>query len=423
MSIQQLRDPKNKDLVFKVQKKKDEIKNNNNENKVIKVDPEKFKKELPKEEIEGIKEPTLVGLQAKYNEKGIGLNNIGSTCYMNSTLQCLSNIGPLTRYFLRKKNRPNFEKQKNDKNIKDKISPYYADVLYHLWDEKYKSSGFSPYEFKQKLGELNPLFAGFAAGDSKDLYNFLIMKIHEELNEKNTNLDKTNHKQNSNIQINQTNQQEMLYNFWDNFTKNYNSRISTIFYGCTKNQMVCQNCGIITFNFELYFFLIFPLEKIRIFKSMFYGTNVNSVNIYESLTEEQTPTLLDGYCNYCKRNSSLLQRTTLYTIPNYLVIILNRGRGNEFNVGYNIDEFIDLSNFVEYKYDVAQFYLNGVIVHLGPSGESGHFIAYCSSPIDHKWYCYNDSIVTLCEQQNIAGLIAQKGTPYILFYKKCIPKN
>ena len=54
------------------------------------------------------------------------------------------------------------------------------------------------------------------------------MKIHEELNEKNTNLDKTNNNQNSNIQINQTNQQEMLYNFWDNFTKNYNSRISTI---------------------------------------------------------------------------------------------------------------------------------------------------------------------------------------------------
>ena len=28
-----------------------------------------------------------------------GLNNIGATCYMNATLQCLSNIKPLTEFF------------------------------------------------------------------------------------------------------------------------------------------------------------------------------------------------------------------------------------------------------------------------------------------------------------------------------------
>ena len=30
----------------------------------------------------------------------IGLNNIGATCYMNATLQCLSNTKKLTEYFL-----------------------------------------------------------------------------------------------------------------------------------------------------------------------------------------------------------------------------------------------------------------------------------------------------------------------------------
>ena len=414
MTIEKLRDPNNKDIEFRVQKVKNKNINNNNESKIIRVNPEEYKKSLPKQEIEGVKEVTYVGL-VKLNEKGLGLNNIGSTCYMNSTLQCLSNTGSLTRYFLKKENRSNFEKQKNDKNIKDKISPYYADVIYHLWDAKNKSSSFSPYEFKQKLGELNPLFAPSAAGDSKDLLNYLIMQMHEELN-----VSKTDKIENQNdIRINQTNEQEVLKGFYDNFTKNYNSKISNIFYGCTKSQMICQNCGIITYNFELYFFLIFPLEKIKTFKSLFYGINVNSVNIFECLTEEQMPALLEGYCNYCKRNSNLQQKTSLYTLPNYLIIILNRGRGNEFNVGYHIDEYIDLANFVEFRNDIAQFYLNGVIVHLGPSGESGHFIAYCCSPIDHKWYCYNDSIVTFCEKQNIAEQIGAKGTPYILFYQKC----
>ena len=419
MTIEKLRDPNNKDIVFKVQKIIKEDNSLNKENKIIKVNPEEFKKTLPKQEIEGVKEVTYVGL-VKLNEKGIGLNNIGSTCYMNSTLQCLSNVGPLTRYFLKRENRANFEKQKNNKNIKDKISPYYADLINHLWDEKYKSTGFSPYEFKQKLGELNPLFAQFAAGDSKDLLNYLIMQMHEELN-----ILKNNSKTESqnNIRINQTNEKEILQSFYNNFTENYNSKISNIFYGCTKSQMICQNCGIITYNFELYFFLIFPLEKVRVFKSLFCGMNINSVNIFECLTEEKMPALLDGYCNYCKRNSYLQQKTTLYTLPNFLIIILNRGKGNEFNVGYQIDEYIDLINFVEFKNDIAQFYLNGVIVHLGPSGESGHFIAYCCSPIDHKWYLYNDSIVTFCEKQNIAEQISSKGTPYILFYKKCINKN
>ena len=51
---------------------------------------------------------------------------------------------------------------------------------------------------------------------------------------------------------------------------------------------------IVTYNFELYFFLIFPLEKERIFKSLFCGMNVNSVNIFDCLTKEKMPVLLDG---------------------------------------------------------------------------------------------------------------------------------
>ena len=118
-----------------------------------------------------------------------------------------------------------------------------------------------------------------------------------------------------------------------------------------------------------------------------------------------------------------MQISNYYTLPHYLIIILNRGTGNMYKVGFYIEEFIYLQNFAEYDKNNNSYYLNGVIVHLGPSGESGHFIAYCVSPIDHKWYLYNDSIVTLCDQTNIGQQINQKGIPYILFYKKCIKGN
>ena len=47
---------------------------------------------------------------------------------------------------------------------------------------------------------------------------------------------------------------------------------------------------------------------------------------------------------------------------------------------------------------------------------SGHFIAYCKSPNDRKWYCYNDAQVTQCA--NAENVINSSGIPYVLFYQK-----
>jgi len=107
----------------------------------------------------------------------------------------------------------------------------------------------------------------------------------------------------------------------------------------------------------------------------------------------------------------------IYISPTVLILILNRGKGNIYNVKLLFDEIIDLTEFV-LKKDKSKIIYNlyGVITHIGQSGPNAHFIASCKSPIDNKWYRYNDSIVNIIE--NIQKEIIDFGTPYILFYHK-----
>ena len=99
-------------------------------------------------------------------------------------------------------------------------------------------------------------------------------------------------------------------------------------------------------------------------------------------------------------------------MPNYLIIILNRGKGNIFNCNVQIPEIFCPSNYVQNEKN-KYFKLIGVVSHFGESGMGGHFIAFCKHNIDGKWRCYNDSIVTECQNDYL-----KKGTPYILFYQK-----
>ena len=59
-----------------------------------------------------------------------------------------------------------------------------------------------------------------------------------------------------------------------------------------------------------------------------------------------------------------------------------------------------------------------VLTHLGPSGMAGHFIAFCKSPVDQNWYCYNDASVSQCGDPRYQNNDEIEGIPYVLFYQK-----
>ena len=97
------------------------------------------------------------------------------------------------------------------------------------------------------------------------------------------------------------------------------------------------------------------------------------------------------------------------------MLIFNRGKGIQFNIKINFPEYLDSNGITINQCGIYQLY--GVVKYFGDNSSSGHFTAYCRSPIDNFWYFYNDAIVTsLMEQEKYK--IQENGLTYILFYKQ-----
>ena len=354
-------------------------------------------------------------LKNKNNISPKGLNNIGATCYMNATLQCLFYTSELTNYFLNQFKYNPYDKSKL-------ISNEYYKVVKNLWEKNNINKSYSPDSFKIILSQENTLFAGVTANDSKDLINFLLEKLHNELNLVDKNTTKKN-----NYVLTQEDQlyEDRIFNvFLNEFKEKYNSIISNLFYGVLETKSQCQGCGKIKFNFQVYSFVEFPLEQVNIYcfnmgkRNNYMNNNTNpDIDLYECFEYNCKIDLMTGdnqmFCNFCNCLCNAMYGTSLYSLPNYLIINLNRGKGAVYKCNVNFPEQLNLFNFVNLKNSDTVFELYGVICHIGPSSNSGHFIAYCKNKIDRKWYKYNDAMVTPCEKNDEY----KNGMPYILFYQ------
>ena len=393
----------------------------------------------------------------------IGLQNVGATCYMNATIQCFGQIEKLVDHF-KSKQRIKYIIKEYKKKQENCLAESFKYLIENLWptDEKYnnpkynlKNSNnkyFVPKEFKEKISKMNILFEGAKANDSKDLVNFIIMRLHEELNE-------INKRENINNDISPCQEDEIsMFNY---FKKSYygenKSIISDLFYGINGTMYQCSKCQTKKYNYQIVFFYIFPLEEVRKFKiqnlqqmhmnkiqqqmqiQMQMGQNIGYMNVmllcqpyFSSIQNINSVTLTDCfdynqkievmsgensmYCNICKNQESAFYQTYLVNSPEIIIIILNRGKGIEFNVKLEFSEILNIKNYLKCNDSPYNYKLIGVVTHLGESGASGHFIAYCKSPIDEKWYNYNDDLCFLVT--NFKEQVIDYAMPYILFYQK-----
>ena len=352
-----------------------------------------------------------------------GLVNVGQSCYMNATIECLSNIERLTEKLLRKYGSYDVDKQP--------LCVSYSSLLCELFHTR--GDFIEPRLFKEIIGKLNPLFEGNHAADAKDLIFFLIETLHKELLPQTNNVNNNNEIDFLQQEKNAQNEGKMLDEFLKEYKNNY-TIISDLFYGMNRSIMTCNNCHITKYSFQTFNLLIFPLKKVKDYKIKKlggYNTNLN-LDLYDAFYCEQEPEKLEGenmiYCNNCRQLTPGFHQQQIYGMPQILIIILNRGKNNQdFNEEFKFDEYLDFSssNIIvnNKKESYKKFFLCGVITHLGESGAGGHFIAYCRNNNDEHFTCYNDASVSQASvidamSAKISARDIEKKTPYILLYQK-----
>ena len=335
----------------------------------------------------------------------IGLKNVGAACYMNAILQCFCHIEKFVDFF-------KYNKRVRDFAINNRNSLSYSFKLLieNLWPNNYNSPNrkkyYFPEEFNNKISQIYPLFDAKVTDYIRDFVNSIIIILHQELNNSNNN----------NQKLDQRNSQIMLNYFLQNFTTNNQSIISDLFFATKCNIIKCDNCNQIIYDYQAYIYLEFPLlEVIKFKKSKQSNSVINGLDIYDCIDYDTKTILMEKdnsiYCMNCKLNCNHSISTFLATGPEILIILLNRGLGNEFNFHINFYENLNLSYFIEFKNTGSLYKLIGVI-----SFVDNNMLAFCNDPIYNFWHKYKDE--TVKEVKDFKKEVIDEGIPFLLLYQK-----
>ncbi len=115
-----------------------------------------------------------------FSVRGItGLNNLGNTCYMNSSVQCVSNTKILAEYFQKNCHLHELNRT-NPLGMKGHIAKRFGDLVRDMWGSD--SRTIAPIKLRWTIGKYRPQFAGFQQHDAQELLAFLLDGLHEDLN-------------------------------------------------------------------------------------------------------------------------------------------------------------------------------------------------------------------------------------------------
>jgi len=400
-----------------------------------------------------------------------GLDNIGNTCYLNATLQPLSNTLGFTSYLLTDQYFDSLRENKiaeiveermkdegdkcDDNKIVIKRSELHKRIkfttvyqLSRVLTEMWKTNcTVVPKTLKDIITKFNKEFSGFKQNDTQEALNLILDRIHEEtaidvdikfkniprdvieLNKIRKDCIKILSDEGTDAAMKQIAKEKYQnakkkypkefitlnsYMFWKSASKRH-SIITTMFTGIFCSHRRCTECEKVSVNFEPFTNLYLSIPE------------SDETTLEECISNFSKEEVLDGdnkiKCSVCKKRVKSIKTMYIWELPEVLIIHMKRFNFNGTDMEKNKSlvkfpfENLELtSNQFDWHCDSSGYDLYSISEHRGIF-TGGHYVAYCKNPIINKWYEMNDENVYHIPNDKIEEEIVTNNA-YILFYSK-----
>ncbi len=340
-----------------------------------------------------------------YKDKGLsGLTNLGNTCFMNSTLQCLSHCYELNDFLTEGK----FKKKLN-KKAESLILLEWNKLRELLWSENCIISPGGFLSSVQKVAKIKDktIFTGFAQNDLTEFLVFIIDCFHTAISRE-VNMTITGDAQNETDKL-----AKKCFEMKKNMYKKEYSEFLNLFYGTHVSKIETENGDYLNASPEPFLLLdlSLPTETQK---------NNKPCTLTECLEDYTSVEVLDGDNMVLNEKTGKKEvakkQVVFWSLPEIFIITLKRFsnsvKKNQALVHFPLEN-LDMSPYVvgydrfSYVYDLC-----GICNHSG-GVFGGHYTSFVKNA-NGKWYHFNDSSVD--EITDLNKLISPKS--YCFFYRK-----
>ena len=317
------------------------------------------------------------------------MKDLGNTSSLNSVLTLLLSIPSFVKNYLKK----NSNKNDKDTPLSFEITQLFLYFYTNSKENKKLLKSFEPKSILSFLEKNN------VEKNPYEIITYIFETLHNELNTAKMNSKK--------IEPNINDRDNVIKCGIENFTNSNYSLISNKFNLFEIVELQCTICNTKTYNFitstnlKLDILGCYKEEDISLKDCLNYQEKINQVN---------------NFCNNCNKPVPTMKSSKIFSLSNLLMISLDKGSGESF-IPYNIEGKINLVDFVEFNDSPTKYELIGVI-STTLKMDDYIYVSFCKSPIDKKWYYYDNEIV---EQTEYELLITMNDgcqyIPHILLYK------
>lgn len=355
----------------------------------------------------------------KYGGRGLsGLKNLGNTCFLNSTMQCLSHTYELNDILDNTNTHKRIERLKEDSTDKDKymIFDEWNNLRNVMWSQNCK---ISPNRFIHAIQSIATkkgweVFTGYSQNDLQEFIMFFMDCLHSSL-ARPVRMKITGTPQN-NTDIIAKKSYEMISNLYE---KEY-SEIIKIFYGIhvtvtkkmSSGDSGTDNGKILAVTPEPFFMLNLPIPVVN--------RECTLYDCIDEYTKKETLTGENAWKDDNNEKHDVTRQIQFFSLPDVLIIHLKRFLVSGVSMRKNnawvrAQEHINLSKYVSgYSKNTYNYELYGVSHHFG-NLMGGHYIADVKNA-DGNWYRFNDLQVSKIDNTSKGYNVGQSAS--CLFYRK-----